>query len=650
MGNTIIMSFQTGCNNTGVLNRKLLDLEVQHKTLLAKYNKLSKTLKQQQSNATLINDKDTIIGSYLSKCDRVPQVLHAFLLDTYDNLRTDSTGKRYKNSHNFFALLSMYGEHVCTVLERALLMPSYRTTLTYRNNFLHTNGYSETIFDGCIGNIQKLIQLNKCPPDTKAILMIDAVYVDPYVSVDENGTISGLINNEYAPVEDPKSLYKDPTLFEKFLKTNSGNIIEAVFVFRLSPINYTHKGFPIYCMPSNTGSAQKEIHPIILEFFRTLQNMDITLIGIGTDGDPQYIKYSRTLVEWIVNNLYYFCSRNFGDIIQNFESPLHFSDPFHLAKRDRYKKIHNRLFCASPIPNEYTIPIETLLKVGIPQYVLADERARKMEDDLPLKMFSSETIHKIVQANNIQLLTAMLPTALLLDTIHTENLTRITRIEQLLFGAAIVLNYYVIQNEYINNPKKLKRTERKQYKLYNCFSQQWCIEYISLTVCMASFIQTEKQIDLGAFGSHPLEHLFGNVRRVCRGEDTYQNFLASLISFQAESELASICGIELPQTSGKSDSGEKLNDDPIQLDIHFTQFLQQARRLMQNFHNIPNIPILDEICTDKSKMSLDECMILIPHFFEKNRKFISTKSQGITSTGGLTNLRRWTEKEQIKNL
>lgn len=642
------MSFKAGTNNTGVLNRTIAKQRKEYQKLLTKYNALQRQVQDASQETTPIADKDTIIQAFMQRSPRVPPVLQDFLSDTFDNIPREPRGKRYPKLKKFAALTSFFGKYTCNILESALLMPSYQTAIMYRNKLLSRVGIDDNIYDGSADNMRMLIELNECQSGVKAVLMIDAVYVDPYVYVDSDGNVSGMLQYELDSVDDPKQMLEDEHLFELFLEHNANQVIESLFVFMLKPIDGIHKAFPIYCMPDSNGSAKPSIHGIINDIFTQLSEFKIEMLGIGTDGDPQYLVYSRVLVEAILADFKSFCIGDLIELIQSFDSLLHFSDPYHLSKRDRYKKIHNRLFCTSPVPKQHIRTVDALHNVGIPSYVLDDDLSRKMEDSLPMKMFAPEILANIVDSEDIHLLIGMLPTALLLDAIHSKYLTRISRIEELLFGASIVMIYYLVQKEFLENEDLLPKNEHASYKAFSCFSEEWCLEYLSLTLSASAYIATEKNVDLGAFGSHPIEHLFGNTKRMCHGNTTYQNFMSALKNVVSERTLSDMCGIKLPSVEGRHDSGVVLDDDPIEAVILFEPYLIQAKRLMNNFEDIPKVDLLDGLCDDNDRMSLDECRELIPQLFGKNTQFISTKKLKVTATGGLVNIRKWKASQQIR--
>lgn len=289
------------------------------------------------------------------------------------------------------------------------------------------------------------------------------------------------------------------------------------------------------------------------------------------------------------------------------------------------------------------------MAIGISKYVLDNELSRKMEDSLPMKMFSMEIIKNIVKSNDIQLIISMLPSALLLHSIHTKELARAARIEELLFGASIVLLYQIYENDYLQRKDYLAKSERKTYKLSMPFTLDWCAEYISLTISIVYLLLEEDEVNLGACGTHYIEHLFGNIRRTSQGDDTLDRFVSSMEGVVTESALSAMCDIELPKVSSRHDSGALVTDPKIEEKYIMFQFITLAKALFNNFGELPTVEFLDEVCNEERVMTMEECVELIPQFFGKQPHQISTKKIGITSTGGLCNVRKWKANEQIKS-
>lgn len=642
------MSYQSGYQNTGIKQREAKALKDKIKSLTLENKRLISQLTEAKQTVEELRSTHEDMTSIYAQCSFSYPMLYVYLKTTFKNVFAEKHGKRYDGLEDFAALISLYSEKLSYILQKALILPHYKTSKKYRLKALEEIGINESIFDGSSQNVANIVNLQSYPQERiRSILAIDACYVTPYVCVDKQCNIIGLVKQTPMTETEAQSLVDNENNFNKFLSNNKNNIIQAEFVFMVAPINPDLHAFPVCCIPSNSGAATNDIDTIILNLKQSLENSNIDIIGIGTDGDHQYNKYSRHLIEYIISDYKQLYSDTFVNFISSHEMLFHFSDPFHLTKRDRYHKLRNKTFNCSPIYKKEIRDTNNLKRAGIQEYILDDEKARKMEDDLAQKFFAPEILLNIYNNRDIPLLTCMLPSSLLLDSIHSKDLSKLERIEELLFGASIVYLYYFHQESILQNLSKKTSPTKKDFKTQICFDQQWCCEYISIAFSIAHVLLTDEKVNLGSLGSHLIEHLFGNIRRMSKGNDTHKQFMHSLQCYMVESELCKRCGIENNNTSRRHDSGAIVEDSNFDKEICFLTYLQAAKRLMNNFVQFPEGDLFVMIGVDKEKMTLDECRDILPRFLELRRSKISTKSIGKVSTGGLCNARKWKAADQI---
>lgn len=144
-------------------------------------------------------------------------------------------------------------------------------------------------------------------------------------------------------------------------------------------------GFISYCLlPATSGKATIEFLSEVETIITKLRER-VNIIGLGTDDDNTYSKYANEFMDNIYANFEAFLELNPVEIIQAFAVIIHFSDPFHLTKRDRYRKASHEDFLIIPNDLDITKSYLDLEAIGIPPYILDDNKARKMEDQLPKK-------------------------------------------------------------------------------------------------------------------------------------------------------------------------------------------------------------------------------------------------------------------------
>jgi hypothetical protein len=157
--------------------------------------KLSLSKRASNQSERVTTDYDQVMDDRQHEGVSEPALINMVIRCISENSKRSPQGRRFSGLEKYFTLLSFMGPHYYGLLHATLLFPSYRTIHTYRNQILDEIGINGNIFDGTIENMT--IILNKCLPDpasTKAILAVDSAYVTPYVSVQCDGTVKGLVS------------------------------------------------------------------------------------------------------------------------------------------------------------------------------------------------------------------------------------------------------------------------------------------------------------------------------------------------------------------------------------------------------------------------------------------------------------------------
>lgn len=558
-------------------------------------------------------------------------------------------GRRYSNMKDFFALLSFMGPHYFDILHTQVLFPSYRTTLIYRTDILTDLCIDDCAFNGDIAYIQRILGL-MLPEGYKGkmILMIDAAYVTPYVKIDSSGKVTGLIHPHNCRPEIAQEMIEDPERFERFMILHQDEITNAEFGMMLAPTDPSLSPIPICAIPANSGTATLKQLATIETIILQLQGLGYDIAGLATDGDRLYKRYSEAFVDAIIQDLPALCGCTASELVLKYEGLFHFSDPYHLVKRDRYRKIGGKLFTATPNSIGDVWSRSDLEHLGVPPYLLDNDSARRMEDSLPLKMFSKEILDLVINAEDLELVFCMLPSTLLMESLHSEKLSRQDRIDFLMFGASLVILYYLVQIDFLKDESPSRANGIKIVRDHYCFSKSWCKEYISVVVSIINLLSTEDNLHLGSCGTHFLEHFFGAIRRHSRGEDTHQRFVGAMRDVLLERILLQRLNIPLAPPQRRSDSGVRIVGTQ-DLDNHpFGEYLYKAKLFMNNFIRFPDDPFFVSIAPQDETEGLALIIAIFEPIQEKRQFQISTKSEKMTSTGGLSNARRWKARTQIK--
>jgi hypothetical protein len=617
---------------------------------VVKMNAAKFSLATKQLNRT---DDEDDYGAEVDACssDELPlteQILNCITMI----MKRKPKGRRYASLQKYFALVSFMGPHYYGLLHTTLLFPSYRTTLTYRNQIFEQIGATDNIFDGSLDNLKFII--SKCISEDfggKAILAIDATSVTLYVAVDINGNIEGLIRQTKTSADHAIDMIKNEESFSRFVTSNKNNFIAAVFVMMIIPLDTCHRAIPICCIPVKHGSATEDTMTYIVEILSHFEDSDIRIMGLATDGDPQYNKMSMAFMEHILEHIDRVSEHTASDVVRSFASIGHFSDPFHLVKRDRYRKVSKESFIVDPWTEGQIYSVHDLLELGIPDYLLSPEQARKMEDLLPLRLFSHNTLGLILDRDDPGLFVAMLPSTLLMESLHSKYLSRKQRIDYLLIGASLMILFELYKKIIRHPPPDMLDIRLPSIKnTAMCFTREWSSEYISLTLRIADLLCSETTLNLGSCGTHILEHYFGNIRRHSHGNNTYRRFLKAMKNVFLEQHL--LKELEIPRESPqrRSDSGVKVCDPLIPDYPNMMYYFHIARGLVHTCMHIPMDTSAFKFALPKEPFTLREFAEKFLHFEEIEPKFISTKQKGFTATGGLRNYRIWSASQQLKGM
>ena len=196
----------------------------------------------------------------------------------------------------------------------------------------------------------------------KAVLQVDAAYVTPYVKIKKDGTVQGLLYITEIDESEAEMYLKEEEEFLEFIQNNIDQVIQAEFGITFAPLDPQYKPFSIACLPSTSGKASLEmlaqIEQLILEL-----NECYPIVGLGTDGDNTYSKYSDLFIYKIIDDFDNFLELNASEIIEKYDLFIHFSDPYHLTKRDRYRKAALLIFFISPTDLKNLRSVDDLLSL-----------------------------------------------------------------------------------------------------------------------------------------------------------------------------------------------------------------------------------------------------------------------------------------------
>ena len=457
-----------------------------------------------------------------------------------------------------FSLFSMNGEFWCNLLNQTFGFPCYRTCLRKKNQLKEKYEINPDLYNGSLESIRKIMNIFLADCDEKRVVIaIDAAAVTPMLSISKKGVIYGLNFNAQISQEIALELRKSIEAFHTFYQQNVKDITKNYFVIFCCPLFPHVPGFPLVLRRSSIGNATNEIEKVFLDTISNLKNLNYTIEGIAFDGDQFWIKYVE-----IVSNDLLFHNLNFDlPLSKQFVSCelLPFEDLLHLLKCLRYRLVCGSSICPWITQQEATINIESLKSIGIKKYVLDPSQSKKMDDKLPLLLFNFNNIAEAIRQKRYDIMLALLPATLLLSSVFSQDMTREKRLKLLSIGFAIVHIYYSELCIFKKGKGKQTKSRMKGRNLkMMLYDRVWCKKFISLTYSLSSIISDPRSVQLGACGTHFLEHFFGLVRKLSKGDDSAKMFEKGVDLVLIKKVLKNKFNVKISTPRRLSDSGARL--------------------------------------------------------------------------------------------
>lgn len=458
--------------------------------------------------------------------------------------------------------MAQVGENAWNLLVDYLGFPSWRTVQRWRASFLEHYQLSRDILDGEVVNLDYLFSTyfgnDYKGKGIRVVLSVDAAGASPRVIVHKNGHIEGFVNHDAAiDPEEAQKLRSSLSQLRSFVAAHHRDIVKDFFVVLVCPLESNSGGFPIFLYPKTNGSADPVFVSKFVQVIQNVQQTSIDVVGIGCDGDAGYLQFVRGITQHL----------NIVDLgkplsHQNVPHLLVFEDMLHLAKCVRYRFICGSRICPYPYCDE-TVSIQDFEAIGIAPWVIDSSPVRKMDDFLPLMMFTEHNVIEGLKCGKPGVSLALLPVTLLIAAVMTSELTRTERLDYLSRAWGFFWCYKQACVSSLPSIPQHAQTKMKGQNLKMAiYDQNTLDKSISLCYALSRIIADPRAVHLGALGTHWLEHFFGNIRRLCMRNDCPANFERSLLMIMLQK---AISGREHLKTnrSRLSDSGVILPPEPV---------------------------------------------------------------------------------------
>ena len=303
--------------------------------------------------------------------------------------------------------------------------------------------------------------------------------------------------------------------FEEFCKKKKDVTIADAFLFHVQPINASLRSFVCHISPSTQGKATNREIDLLNDISKLLSEDDINIIGFAFDGDNTYFKmhkeYFHPYDKLIKSNSHF---NNFSTI----SAKSIISEPLHILKKACYKilsgNIHSGVFKNSDI-----LDLSLLQgNLDFPELAFSNQKFTKMQDFLPIHLFSFKSFITLLNTDQQQWLAYALQYVLPNTAISEKDLTVIERRCYIEIAFCYSLFYYE-ESSTLNDVLAQRKYKNNHVQMYDhAIIQEFCNTCFSILRILDFFNGT---IHLNRFGSNPVEHIFGLLRMKSRNKHSF---------------------------------------------------------------------------------------------------------------------------------
>ena len=368
------------------------------------------------------------------------------------------------------------------------------------------------------------------------IIAVDAIAFDRELVVSKSGLVTGSLSSEVLDAETLAKIQTDFEQLENLWREKYKTIISDAFVYQFHPLSPELRPFIVHIRPTTQGKATNEEVEILEKLSNILNENGVKVLGYAMDGDSTYRKLHNLFYEEYNSSVRQDCAfTNFSAI----RSRLMVSDPLHILKRARYRllnsDVHTGLTNSSDV-----IDVEKLKKLlNLTSKVFSNQKFTKMHDDLPISLFSFESLITITTCEPAYV-SYFLPFCLLNIGLSEEHLSLEERVN--LFEVAF---YYILIYRAVTTTTPVLLPEHKSARNTHVrlFPDTLSLELCNTLFSILSIIYSHNcTIHLNRIGTNPLEHTFGAIRMRSRYKNTYEKMLKSVGEMETWKRMVSILG------------------------------------------------------------------------------------------------------------
>lgn len=521
------------------------------------------------------------------------------------NSKKPKSHRRFSNRTIMIAALLIILSLPCySMLRKFDIWPSRQAVVNRLRTSYVTNTELLINLDNVHSTVKKYKEENSVEEKIQAILAVDAVSLTPEIGVTKDKLVTGLLQKELLGDKEMRKLEKKFKEFEKFCRDRKDVTITDAFLYNIQPLNSSYRSFVIYFHASTQGKATDREVEILHHIKKEVAKDGIEIIGYAFDGDSTYRTLHNDFFKYYDKIIRSDASISNYSIIDKLSI---ISDPLHLLKRARYRMFSGSIH-AGFSSSSAKLNIDYLKShLNLPTLVFSNKPFTKMQDSLPIELFSLESLYVLLIDENLDWISYFLPFVFLNSALSEEGLTVDER-RSFIEIAFYYCFYYIIESQKYEDPLPQRKSKyNSNLQMYNeILMIEFCNTAISIIKALDSFNGT---INLNRIGSNPVEHVFGLLRMKSRNKHTYDKMVKSLGEIELQKQLLKELGVNQPVSGRKSYYGQSiynfLNGTKDIFDFN-------PREIAYSLHLTFNLPI-----------QAHDIQIIDKDFITKNAKFIT---------------------------
>jgi hypothetical protein len=286
---------------------------------------------------------------------------------------------------------------------------------------------------------------------------------------------------------------------------------------------------------------------------------------------------------------------------------------------------------------------------------LAAQPTNEMDDGLAEKFISGVALNEVYLKGDVAMYLDLLPCTLCYAAIMSGEISRGQRIDLLTLSFGFVLFYQLmIHGELVSkdSPMPIQNLCATSPGPTALFSDEWSGKFLLTTWGIAEQLQSQLLANLAAYGSHEVEHLFGDGKMDTNFFDTFENFSKAMTKSVAVRILEDQLEVDLRRPDRKSNSGAKVTDNGDPPLITLGAAMATARVLFQECD--PNLQLKRASTSERIADSFihfhEWLMQVYPQIMPKQvgKYWRSTVSESWTSSRNRSQLGHFKEEVQFR--